>query len=409
VSRTRTRDAAWEQCLLEHLAPAARERGIDRFVADGAAEQPGDASVFRSAGYEVRRASPTATSRWTSRSARRRPPSRSCAPGSTAPRRDRSSACWPPLVAVIGASREPGAPGHELLKSSAYGFEGPVYPINPAATSVSGVRAYPDVTSVPDAVDLAVIAVPAADVADVRTRLRAQAGPWPGRGVRRLRGRRRGGRARLEEVVRLARAGGMRLIGPNAMGVVNTDPAIRLHATFAGTRAAGRPGRRAVAVRRAGRHLPGRGGAPLARAVGLRLDRGPGRRLRQRPAAALAGRPAHRGGGAATCRASATPASSPGSPAGSGAPSRWSRSRAGHGAGDVAVDALFASAGVVRVRSLGPAVHHRAAVRAAAAAAGPPRRGSSATLRARRHGRRRLREAGSSAGAAGPHRDRLRA
>src|SRR3972149_2285916 len=69
----------------------------------------------------------------------------------------------PRAVAAIGASRDRGTIGGEIFANLvAYGFVGPVYPVNPAAEVVQGVRAYPSVDTIPDPVDLAVIAVPAA-------------------------------------------------------------------------------------------------------------------------------------------------------------------------------------------------------------------------------------------------------
>ena len=74
----------------------------------------------------------------------------------------------PRSIAVIGASAEPTKLGHavlvNLLRSN---FAGPVFPVNPDAVSVQGVRAYPTVTDIPDPVDLAVVTVPAATVAEV--------------------------------------------------------------------------------------------------------------------------------------------------------------------------------------------------------------------------------------------------
>jgi len=221
--------------MLEHLAAAARERGIARFMADVLPTNRAMLGTFRSAGYGVSRAlgdgyvelsfpiRQTDTSLQVMRDREHRAEARSV-----------QRLLRPGSVAVIGASREPGAPGHEVLRSLlGHGFEGPVFPVNPAAGHVSGVKAYADVRDVPDAVDLAVVAVPAPDVAevvracsdkDVRGLVVVSGGFADGGAT---------GRERLEEVVRLARDGGMRLIGPNAMGVVNTDPAVRLHATFA--------------------------------------------------------------------------------------------------------------------------------------------------------------------------------
>ena len=340
--------------LLEHLAAAARERGIERFVADVLPSNRAMLTVFRSAGYEVRRdladgyvsldfpIRPTETSLEVMRAREHRAEARSV-----------QRLLAPRSVAVIGASREPGAPGHELLKSLLRnGFEGPVYPINPAATSVSGVRAYPDVRHVPDPVDLAVVAVPAAEVADVVRACAAKrvrglvvvSGGFADAGEE--------GRARLEEVVRLARTGGMRLIGPNAMGVVNTDPAVRLHATFAGgSPPVGRVGVLSQSGALAGTFLA----EAERRALGL-------------SAFVSIGDRADVSGNDLLQHWQADPRTDVVllHLQGFGNPRKFTRIarrlgrtkpvvalKSGHGAGDVAVDALFASAGVVRVRSLG--------------------------------------------------------
>jgi acyl-CoA synthetase (NDP forming) len=150
----------------------------------------------------------------------------------------------PRVVAVIGASRQPGTVGHEVFRRLlAHGFTGTVYPVNAAATHVASVYAYRDIRDVPAPVDLAVVAVPAPEVPavlracaqkNVRGVIVISTGFADGGDT---------GRALLAEVTRIARAGGMRLIGPNAMGVVNTAPAIRLHASFAvGSAPAGRIG-----------------------------------------------------------------------------------------------------------------------------------------------------------------------
>jgi acyl-CoA synthetase (NDP forming)/GNAT superfamily N-acetyltransferase len=340
--------------LLEHLAAAARERGVDRFVADVLPTNRPMLSVFRSAGYEVRRdladgyvslafpIRPTETSLEVMRAREHRAEARSV-----------QRLLAPRSVAVIGASREPGAPGHELLQSLLRnGFEGPVYPINPAATSVSGVRAYPDVRAVPDPVDLAVIAVPAAEVAEVVRSCAAKrvrglvvvSGGFGDAGDE--------GRARLEEVVRLARTGGMRLIGPNAMGVVNTDPAVRLHATFAG----GRPPVGPVGVLSQSGALAGTFLAEAERrALGLSAFVSIGDRADVSGNDLLQHWQADQRTEVVLLHLQ-----------GFGNPRKFTRIarrlgrskpvvalKSGHGAGDVAVDALFASAGVVRVRSLG--------------------------------------------------------
>ena len=145
----------------------------------------------------------------------------------------------PRSVAVIGASQRPGSVGRTLLWnliSSPFG--GTVYPVNPRHPSVLGIRAYPDVGSLPEPAELAVIATPAAIVPDLVEECVAA-------GVRAAviisAGFRETGRpgAELEERLLLrARAGGMRLIGPNCLGVMN--PLTGLNATFAAQMA--RPG-----------------------------------------------------------------------------------------------------------------------------------------------------------------------
>jgi len=143
----------------------------------------------------------------------------------------------PRAVAVIGASRRPGAPGHELFRHLlAGGFAGAVYPVNPAASAVASVRAYPTVAAIPEPVDLAVIAVPAPAVLEAaRACLDA--------GVRGLVVVSAGftevgdeGRRRQDALVRLCRERGARLIGPHSMGVLVTDvdgAGGALNATFA--------------------------------------------------------------------------------------------------------------------------------------------------------------------------------
>ncbi|HLH21907.1 MAG TPA: GNAT family N-acetyltransferase [Chloroflexota bacterium] len=136
-------------------------------------------------------------------------------------------------VAVIGASRQRGSVGSEVFHNLvAYEFGGPVYPVNPAASVVQCVPAYPSVEAVPGPVDLAVVAVPAAHVLEV-------AEACGRKGVRALVVLSAGfaetgpaGRARQAALLRACRAAGMRLIGPNCIGIGNTDPAIRLNATF---------------------------------------------------------------------------------------------------------------------------------------------------------------------------------
>jgi acetyl coenzyme A synthetase (ADP forming)-like protein len=142
----------------------------------------------------------------------------------------------PRSVAVIGASRTEASIGHQVLANLIrHGFTGPVYPVNPKAVSVHSVRAYPSVAAIPEAVDLAVIAVPRDGVAGVAEEC--------GRaGVRGLvvisAGFKETGPAGAEaerQLLGIARRYGMRLVGPNCMGVLNGHPAVSLNATFAPT------------------------------------------------------------------------------------------------------------------------------------------------------------------------------
>ena len=140
----------------------------------------------------------------------------------------------PATVAVVGAGRQPGGIGHEVLRALVeYSFTGRIYAVNPQAHAVAGVASYPTLTAVPEVVDLAVIAVPAAAVPDVmadagaagvRATVVVSAG-FSEAGA--------GGRATQAELVRRARAHGIRLVGPNCLGILNTDPSVRLAATFA--------------------------------------------------------------------------------------------------------------------------------------------------------------------------------
>src|ERR687898_3313145 len=155
--------------LLEHLASAARERGITRFVAETLSGNRRMLDVFRAAGFDETARydddvvhvglaiEPTERARAAMEAREHRAESRSVARLLT-----------PRSVVVIGASRQPATVGHQVLRNLlAGGFAGPVYPVNPGAAHVASVKAYPTVLDVPDDVDLAVVAVPAAPVLDV--------------------------------------------------------------------------------------------------------------------------------------------------------------------------------------------------------------------------------------------------
>jgi len=140
----------------------------------------------------------------------------------------------PRSIAVIGASREKGTIGGELFRNLIEAdFNGPVYPVNRRATVVQSVAAYDSVLKCPGPVDLAFIVVPASAVIEVAKEC-AQ------KGVRALVVISSGfaetgaeGAALQEELVRVCRESGMRMIGPNCMGIINTDPNVNLNGQFA--------------------------------------------------------------------------------------------------------------------------------------------------------------------------------
>jgi acetate---CoA ligase (ADP-forming) len=142
----------------------------------------------------------------------------------------------PASVAVIGASNRRGAVGASLFRNVlGAGFRGVAYPVNPRWSSVSGVRCYPSVSRLPETPELAVVIVPAADVATVV----AELGGAGTRGVivvsagfREVGGR---GVTLEEEVIRQATKYRMSLVGPNCFGLLNTDPEVSLNATFSET------------------------------------------------------------------------------------------------------------------------------------------------------------------------------
>ena len=142
----------------------------------------------------------------------------------------------PQSIAVVGASRHPGKIGYEILRNLIVNeYQGVLYPVNPNARSIHGLRAYANVRDIPDPIDLAVITVPA----DLAVGAAEECGK---KGVRGLvvitAGFREVGGAGVEREARLlevCREFDLTMIGPNCMGVINTHPDVRMDATFAPT------------------------------------------------------------------------------------------------------------------------------------------------------------------------------
>ncbi|MER5280479.1 GNAT family N-acetyltransferase [Streptomyces sp. NPDC002809] len=235
--------------LLEHIAAVARERGIRRFAAEVLPANNKMIKVFRDAGYTQQRSfedgsvhltldlEPTAESLAVQRAREHRAEARSVqrllAPGS---------------VAVIGAGRTPGGVGRTVLRNLlSAGFTGRTYAVNSAfaadQATIDGVPAHRSLGEIGEPVDLAVVAVPAdrvpeavADCGEHGVQglvvLSAGYAEWGAEG-----------RERQRELVRQARSYGMRIIGPNAFGIINNSESVRLNASLAPERpASGRIG-----------------------------------------------------------------------------------------------------------------------------------------------------------------------
>ncbi|MBD3914565.1 GNAT family N-acetyltransferase [Nocardioides hwasunensis] len=222
------------QLLLEHLAQAGRERGVEEFVAEVLPDNQAMIHTFKDAGYQVKsafedgvmelvfRIDPTDT-----------------AIGVMEQREHRAEYASierffsPRSVAIIGASRRQDTIGQALVRHLVLGnFTGRIHVVNPSADSVSGMPAWKSVGEIPGEVDVAIVAVPAESVQDVVLDCAAK-------GVHGLVVISSGfaetgeeGRMRQRRLVGLSRSYGLRLIGPNALGIINTDPDVQLNASL---------------------------------------------------------------------------------------------------------------------------------------------------------------------------------
>ncbi len=221
--------------LLEHLAVIARSHGITRFTAEVLPENRKMLSVFKRAGFQAKSQfadgvvavemgileTDAALEAMHQRE-------------HVAEARSVARLLAPRTIAVIGASERRGTVGHEVLRNLIdHGFTGAVYPVHPTARSVASVRAWPSVLDVPDDVDLAVIAVPAAEVVKVVeqcARKRVQGLIVLAAGFAEVDEH---GALAEHEMVSIAHRHGMRVLGPASMGVISTVPEVSMHATFA--------------------------------------------------------------------------------------------------------------------------------------------------------------------------------
>ena len=140
----------------------------------------------------------------------------------------------PQSIAVVGASPRVGSIGWQILHNLlTYGFQGAAYPVHPKAPTVHSIRAFPSIGDVPEPVDLAILVIPAKHVLAVAEEC-VEAGVKGmiiiSAGFKEIGGK---GVAREAELASLLEGTGIRAVGPNCMGVMNTAPSVSLNATFA--------------------------------------------------------------------------------------------------------------------------------------------------------------------------------
>lgn len=220
--------------LLEHLDRAARANGIKELSTTILASNSRLLQIFAKSGFAVRERyeggmvqvalATEDTLRHREQSLRRE---------RWAEAQSIARLLWPRAVAVIGASRDPARIGNVVVANlRAAGFSGDIYPINPAADEIHGLAAYPRAGAVGAPIDLAVICVPARQLEKVlldcaAARVHAVAmvtADFPDSAE---------GERMKARVLALARASGIRLLGPNSMGLINTEHTVSLNATFA--------------------------------------------------------------------------------------------------------------------------------------------------------------------------------
>jgi acetyl coenzyme A synthetase (ADP forming)-like protein len=221
--------------LLERLAVLAAREGVRRFQASTLVDNARMLEVFRDSGFEIRSKSAGGSVvdvQWSLAS------SATSVAAEEQRHRLATVASLRPLlepkaVAVVGASRDPASIGRRVLDAlTTAGFQGPIYPVNAHAAEVSGAKAFTSVRDLPPGVDLAIVAVPAPAVPGVVDDCAAA-------GIKSLVVITAGfaeagadGRVMQEQLTAQVRNHGMRMVGPNCMGLVNANPAVRLNASF---------------------------------------------------------------------------------------------------------------------------------------------------------------------------------
>ena len=220
--------------ILEQLASVARENGIDNFEADVSVDNEKMINIFKDYGFHITSELKSDVYRITF------PISQSSTVERKKAEREQSltlaslrALMEPRSIALIGASRHLGTIGYNLLQCLINSsFSGDLYPVNPNVDVLMSLKTYPSVLDIPGDLDMAIIAVPAKAVAKVTDECGhkgarvlvvisdgfKEAGPE--------------GASREKELRDIAFGYGMRIIGPNCMGVINTDPAVRMNATF---------------------------------------------------------------------------------------------------------------------------------------------------------------------------------
>ncbi|MCB0310005.1 MAG: GNAT family N-acetyltransferase, partial [Bdellovibrionales bacterium] len=221
--------------LLEHLTTLAEAAGVVEFEAQVLGENNRMLEVFAKSGFDLSRSvqEGVVTVKFGTHGGARFQ-AESFARERTAAAQSIRAFLHPQSVAVIGASRNSQSIGGLILKNIIEcGYKGAIYPINPNATEIQGLRCYKSLDEIPQKVDLAVVTVPAAAVEEVMKKsaeLGIAGAVVISAGFSEVGGKDRSSEKHLREI---ASDAGMRLVGPNCMGILTTHPEVSLNATFA--------------------------------------------------------------------------------------------------------------------------------------------------------------------------------